>query len=185
MIGEQSSKTRSSRIGRTINRDHSQILAQGLPLLTILIGSLTPFLPVVAAGPVMPPFGFMIFIAWRLVRPGIFPLWIGFPLGAFDDLFSGQPFGTAILLWSLAMLALEAFEARFPWRGFWQDWVSAAALLTAYLGLSALIASAGTNLWHVQLILPQLLLSIMLFPIIARMVAAFDRIRLLRVRVID
>jgi rod shape-determining protein MreD len=185
LIGERSALARRSRVGRTINRDHSPVLAQGLPLVTIMLGSLSPLLPIIAAGPVMPPFGFMILIAWRLVRPGIFPLWMGLPLGAFDDLFSGQPFGSAIMLWSLAMLLIEALEARFPWRAFWQDWGSASALLAAYLAISAIVAGAGFQLWHVALIVPQLLLSILLFPILARMVALFDRIRLRRVRVID
>ena len=36
----------------------------------------------------------------------------------FDDLFSGQPMGSAMLLWSVAMIALEAIEQRFPWRGY-------------------------------------------------------------------
>lgn len=185
MIGEHGPPPPGSRFGRTINRDHLPILAQGLPLVTILIGSLVPLLPIVAAGPVVPPFGFMTLLAWRIVRPGLLPLWIGLPLGAFDDLFSGQPFGCAMMLWSLAMLALEAIEARFPWRGFWQDWAAASALLTAYLGISALVAGAGFELRYLGLILPQLLLSILLFPIIARMVAMFDRIRLYRVRVVD
>src|SRR3546814_6157237 len=52
-------------------------------------------------------------------------MWSGAVLGAIDDRFSGQPFGSAILLWSLAMLVLEFVEARFPWRGFWQDWLTA------------------------------------------------------------
>jgi len=177
--------THRDRFGRTINRDHSTTLAYGIPLLTILLGSLTPLLPIIASGPVIPPFGFMILLAWRLVRPGLLPLWAGLPLGAFDDLFSGQPFGNAIMLWSLAMLAVEAIEARFPWRGFWQDWTTASALLTAYLILGAFIASAGIDLTLIPLILPQLMLSVLLFPIIARMVAFFDRVRLLRIKVVD
>ena len=64
-------------------------------------------------------------LGWRMVRPGLLPLWAGAPLGAFDDLVSGQPFGSAILLWSLAMIAIELIETRFPWRGFWQDWFTA------------------------------------------------------------
>lgn len=186
MIGERTTAlTRRSRVGRTINRDHSPALAQGLPLATIMLGSLAPLLPIIAAGPVMPPFGFMMLIAWRLARPGIFPLWMGFPLGAIDDLFSGQPFGSAIMLWSLAMLAIEALEARFPWRAFWQDWAGASALLAIYLAVSAAVAGAGFEFRHLTLIVPQLLLSILLFPILVRMVALLDRIRLLRVRVID
>lgn len=181
---ERNSSTRRPLAGRTINRDHSPFLAQSIPLLTIMLGSLAPLAPIVATGPVMPPFGFMLLLAWRIVRPGVLPLWIGLPLGAFDDLFSGQPFGSAIMLWSVAMLALEAIDARFPWRGFWQDWISAAALLAAYLAISALFSGGGFDPWHLRLILPQLLLSILLFPIIARMVALFDRIRLYKVRVI-
>lgn len=177
--------THRDQFGRTINRDHSPILLLGIPLLTILLGSLAPLLPIIAMGPVVPPFAFMFLIAWRIQRPGLLPMWIGLPLGAFDDLFSGQPFGSAVLLWSLTMLALEAIETRFPWRGFWQDWLTAAALVAVYLVLAAFIASAGIDLRIILLILPQVVLSITLFPIVARMVAFFDRIRLLRIRHVD
>ena len=185
MIGESRLPPRRPGKDKTINRDYSPLLAQGVPVATIMVGSLVTLLPIIASGPVMPPFGFMIFLAWRIVRPGIFPLWIGLPLGAFDDLFSGQPFGSAIMLWSLAMLTLEALETRFPWRGFFQDWVTAAALLAGYLCLTALLAGAPQGFFHLPLILPQLLFSVLLFPIVARMVAVFDRIRLYRIRVID
>ncbi len=177
--------THRDRFGKTINRDHLAVLVHGVPLATIMLGSLTPLLPVIASGPLVPPLGFMVLLAWRIVRPGLLPLWIGLPLGAFDDLFSGQPFGSAILLWSLAMLALEAVEQRFPWRGFWQDWATAFALLTGYLVLAALFAGGTIDLGRIVLILPQLLLSALLFPIVARMVAFFDRVRLLRIKVIS
>ena len=36
----------------------------------------------------------------------------------FDDLYSGQPFGSAIMLWSIAAIALEIVETRLPWRNF-------------------------------------------------------------------
>jgi len=150
--------------------------------LTIMLGSLAPLFPVIAFGPLMPPFGFLAFLAWRLVRPGLLPLWIGIPLGAFDDLYSGQPFGCAIMLWSVSMLVLEALEARFPWRGFWQDWASAAALITGYLVIGALLSGSKIGIGVVILILPQVLLSVLLFPIVARMIAVFDRLRLLRIR---
>jgi rod shape-determining protein MreD len=89
------------------------------------------------------------------------------------------------MLWSLALLALEAIETRFPWRGFWQDWITATGLLTACLVIGAMISGGGIELWRVPLILPQLALSILLFPLIARMVAFFDRVRLIRIRVVD
>jgi len=177
-------RSHSDHFGKTINRAHSPLLAHGVPLATILLGSLSPLLPLIATGPLVPPLGFMILVAWRIVRPGLLPLWIGMPLGAFDDLFSGQPFGSAIMLWSMAILAIEAIEARFPWRGFWQDWGISSMLIVAYLVFSAFAAGGDFNLTDVRVILPQLLLSVMLFPIIARMVSFFDRVRLRRVRIL-
>ena len=75
-----------------INRAHSPVLAGGTPWATIMLGSLAPVLPVIPAVPVLPPLGFLLLLGWRLVRPGLLPLWAGVPLGLFDDLFSGQPF---------------------------------------------------------------------------------------------
>lgn len=182
MIDELNPRSRRDHFGSKIDRDHSRLLANGLPIATILLGSLAPVLPLIASGPVLPPLGYMVFLAWRFVRPGLLPLWIGIPLGAFDDLFSGQPFGSAIMLWSATMLVLEMLEARFPWRGFWQDWMSASALLAFYLAIAALLSGSGLGFAVLPLIVPQFLLSVLLFPIIARMIAVFDRIRLLRIR---
>ena len=184
MISEIDLRARRDRFGKKINRDHSTLLAFGLPLATILLGSLAPVLPLIPAGPVLPPLGYLMFLAWRLLRPGLLPPWIGLPLGAFDDLFSGQPFGCAILLWSATMLGLEAIETRFPWRGFWQDWAMGSALIAGYLCLSALLAGPGLDITRVALVLPQLLLSLLLFPILGRLAAMFDRVRLLRVKVL-
>lgn len=168
--------------GRRINRGHSPALVYGVPWLSIMIGSLVPWLPVIAPAPVLPPLGFMLLIAWRFVRPGLLPLWAGLPLGLFDDLFSGQPLGSGILLFSLALLAIEGLEMRFPWRTFLLDWVAAALLLLLYLAAAALVSGAALTLVQLVVIVPQLLLSIALFPIIARMVGMLDRLRLMRLR---
>ena len=182
MIDELNPRSRRDHFGSKIDRDHSRLLANGLPLATILLGSLTPILPFIASGPLVPPLGYMALLAWRIVRPGLLPPWIGIPLGAFDDLFSGQPFGSAIMLWSATLLVVEMLEARFPWRGFRQEWGSAAALLSAYLAISALLSDSGLGMMVLPLIVPQVLLSVLLFPIVARMIAVFDRLRLLRIR---
>ena len=173
---ELNPSSRSDHFGSKIDRAHSPLIANGLPFVTILLGALAPLFPLIADGP------FMIFIAWQIVRPGLLPMWVGIPLGAFDDLFSGQPFGSAIMLWSITMLVLEIVEARFPWRGFWQDWLTAAAVLTVYLSVAALVSGTGLGLAILPYIVPQILLSILLFPIIARIIAVFDRMRLLRIR---
>ncbi len=175
-------RTRGGPLGSKIDRAPSTILAIGLPWVSILCASLAPFLPIISPMPVLPPIGFMLLVAWRLLRPGLLPLWAGIPLGLFDDLFSGQPLGSAILLFSLALLMIETIELRFPWRGFWQDWLVAAMLLGIYVPFTALVSGATITFLQFQVIIPQLLLSIVLFPIIVRMVALLDKTRLRRIR---
>ena len=152
-------KARKDPFGSKINRAHSPILAYGIPWLSILLGSLTPWLPVIAPAPVLPPLGFMMLLAWRLLRPGLLPLWA-----------------------SLALFAIELIEIRFPWRNFWLDWITASAIMIVYLAVAAVLAGAPFTLVQLTVILPQLLLSIVLFPMIARLVAQLDRLRLMRVR---
>jgi rod shape-determining protein MreD len=109
-------------------------------------------------------------------------MWAGLPLGAFDDLFSGQPFGGGILLFSLTLIAAEFLDARFPWRSFWQDWMIASVVIAIYIGCSALVSGALLDMPLLTALVPQLLLSVLAFPIIARMVSLLDRLRLLRIR---
>jgi rod shape-determining protein MreD len=178
-------QARRDPFGSRINRTQSPLLAYGLPWLTIMVGSLTPWLPIIAPAPVLPPIGYMLLLAWCLLRPGLLPLWAGLPLGLFDDLYSGQPLGSGVLLFSLSLFAIEVIEARFPWRNFWIDWLTASAMLTVYIALAALFSGVTLTLVQFTVMAPQLLLSIILFPIIARIVAMFDRLRLMRVRRID
>jgi rod shape-determining protein MreD len=175
-------KARRDQFGSKINRTHSPALAYGIPWLTIMLGSLTPWLPVIAPAPVLPPLGFVLLLAWRLLRPGLLPLWAGLPLGLFDDLYSGQPLGSAVLLFSLTLIAIELLEIRFPWRNFWLDWLTASAILIVYLPAAAVLSGAGPGLIQLTVIVPQLVLSIVLFPVVARLVAQLDRLRLMRVR---
>jgi rod shape-determining protein MreD len=178
-------RSRSDQFGSRINRAQSPLLAYGLPWLTILLGSLTPWLPIVAPAPVLPPLGFMLMLAWRLLRPGLLPLWAGLPLGLFDDFYSGQPLGSGVLLFSFTLLAIELIELRFPWRNFWLDWLTATAIMVPYIVIAALFSGAALTAVQLAVILPQLLLSVVLFPIVARMVALLDRFRLMRVRRLD
>jgi rod shape-determining protein MreD len=175
-------RARRDPFGSKINRTHAPLLAYGLPWLTILLGSLTPWLPIISPAPVLPPFGFMMLLAWRLLRPGLLPLWAGLPLGLFDDFYSGQPVGSGVLLFSLTLIAIELIEIRFPWRNFWIDWLTASAILVIYLAIAALFSGAELTLVQLRVIMPQLVLSIVLFPVIARLVAHLDRLRLMRIR---
>ncbi|ABC63248.1 rod shape-determining protein MreD [Erythrobacter litoralis] len=177
-------KARADQYGRRINRDHSPLLLTIIPWGSILIASVLPFFVVTASIPLVPPLGFLFLLGWRLVRPGVLPVWAGFPLGLWADLFSGQPFGCSIVLYSLALIAIEAIEARFPWRDFAQDWAMATLILLAFLTIGAILSGADVSMPMLIGLVPQALLSIFVFPIIAVMVAGLDRLRLLRVRVI-
>ncbi|HAU22135.1 MAG TPA: rod shape-determining protein MreD [Erythrobacter sp.] len=168
--------------GRRTNRVHSPTRAALVPYVSVMLGSVLPTYFIFSTAPLMPPLGFMILIAWRITRPRFFPLWIGVPLGAFDDLFSGQPFGSAILLWSLSMLVLEIVEARFPWRGFWQDWLAASLAILAYLLLALPLSGVTPNTYMLFATLPQILLSILLYPLIVLFVLKLDRFRLRRIK---
>lgn len=164
---------------KRINREPWPVLAIGLPWATIMLASMASFSPVIASAPVMPPFAYMMLLAWRMMRPGMLPLWVGLPLGFFDDLYSGMPFGSGIVLWSATMLAMEVVDERFLWRGFAQDWLAASALIAAYLFLSAVLAGIATAYPLPIVIVPQLLMSLVLYPVVTRLVALLDRVRLL------
>nr|WP_255631048.1 rod shape-determining protein MreD [Novosphingobium sp. FKTRR1] len=157
-------------------------MAIGLPWLSIAIASLVTFSPIIASAPVIPPLGYLVFLAWRILRPNLLPLWAGLPLGAWDDLFSGQPFGCAILLWSATMLVMEDVDTRFLWRGFGQDWLLAGLLTTAYIVLGATFAGIAAHFVLPLVIGPQLVMSLVLFPVINATVALLDRIRRLPLR---
>ncbi|TMM49843.1 rod shape-determining protein MreD [Qipengyuania marisflavi] len=177
-------RSRSDAYGSRINRSHSTIIATFIPWASILIGSFLPIFAIATALPMVPPLGFLMLIGWRLVRPGMLPVWAGLPLGLFDDLFNGQPFGYSMATWSLAMIAVEMIETRFPWRSFWQDWMTAAMLLLVYLIGGWLLSGAQPTIHSLIALGPQLVLSILIFPVLARLISRLDQLRLRRWRVV-
>ena len=178
-------RARSDIYGRRINRAQSPLRARSVPWVSIMLGSALPMLLIADLMPVLPSLGFLMLLGWRLVRPGLLPLWAGAPLGAFDDLVSGQPFGSAIMLWSLAMIAIELIETRFPWRDFWHDWFTGSVLALAYWQATLLFSGASVTTEMLIVAAPQGVMAVLLYPIIARAVAGLDRFRLARARKID
>lgn len=175
-------RSRSDAYGSRINRSHSPLLANFLPWMTIILGSILPIFPIAVGLPMMPPLGLLMLLGWRLVRPGLLPVWAGIPLGLFDDLYNGQPFGFAIFTWSLIMLAIELIETRLPWRAFWQDWFTAGILVLGYLVAGLMLSGGQPSIHALVALLPQLVITILLFPVAARLVAMLDRVRLHRWR---
>lgn len=165
-------------VRQRINRRPSTIVARSLPWLTVLAGSLLPGWLLIASAPVLPPLGFLIFVAWRQLRPGLLPMWAGLPLGLFDDLFSGGPFGTAVLLWSIAAIVLDNVEARLPWRNFLTEWLVAVGLIIAYIVLCLGVSNIAGAAAPIRIIVPQVVISVLSYPLVGRLVALADRLRL-------
>lgn len=178
MNGRRFSFSTGDRFRKRINRAPSPLVARTVPWVTIMLGSLVPVWLVIASAPLLPPFGYLMLLAWRQLRPGLLPVWAGLPLGVFDDLYSGQPMGNAVLLWSLSVIALDVIEDRLPWRSFLIEWLVAAGLIAAYIALGLGTANLAGASTPIHVILPQVVLSITIYPLVGRLVALFDRLRL-------
>lgn len=165
-----------------INRAPSPVLAYAVPWITVMLGSMATGWVAIAQAPLVPPLGLLMLIGWRQLRPGLLPVWAGLPLGFFDDLVSGQPMGSAVLLWSLAMLLLESIESRWPWRSFAIEWAVATLAIAACLFGGALIAGGGRPGDWLPGVALQAALSVLAYPLAGRMVAWWDRIRLAPLR---
>lgn len=160
------------------DREQSLLKMLAIPIASIVLASMVTTLPFFTGEPLLPPFGLLMFLSWRLMRPGLLPVWSGVPFGLMDDLFSGQPFGSAGLLWSLAMLAIEIIDARAIWRDYLQDWLIAALLITAVLLGGLWIVSLAHAASEPLLLVPQIILSILLYPLVVRICARLDSWRL-------
>ncbi|MCE7796036.1 rod shape-determining protein MreD [Sphingobium sufflavum] len=169
-----------SRYAR-MSQSRSPLRIRATPVITVMLGSLLPaMIPVVSLSPTTPPLGLMLLLAWRLLRPELWPLWIGLPLGFFDDIATGHPVGTAMCLWTLALVVIDSISVRLIWRDYAQDWLIASIAIIAILAMSWLLMhlAPGGGGGPLDRLWPQALLSIMSFPLVARLCARLDRWRL-------
>lgn len=147
-----------------------------LPWVSVMLASLITTWPFIANFPVLPPLGLMMLLGWRLMRPDVFRIWAPLPLGFFDDLVSGQPLGNAMLLWTLCFFMIDLIDQRLVFRDFWQDWLIAAGSIGFCLIVGRLVAvPLGAHVDTVLLL--QIVISTMLFPVMARLCAWLDRKR--------
>ena len=151
-----------------------------VPVVTTVLASTLALLPIVATAPVLPPFGLLMALAWRLLRPEMWPPWVAFLLGFADDLIGGAPLGTAATLWTVAFLAFDIVDAQSMWRDHWLDWwLASLAILFCALGdwlVAGFVGGAGP----VWTIVPTLAIGVMLFPVALWLCTRLDRWRLKR-----
>ncbi|EZP56986.1 MULTISPECIES: rod shape-determining protein MreD [unclassified Sphingomonas] len=151
--------------------------ARALPWISVIAASaVTAILPVVASLALMPPLGLLLLLTWRLLARFALRPWAAAPLGLFDDLVSGQPLGSSVLLWSLCFIAIDLIEQRLVFRDFWQDWLIATGAIAFCLTVGRWIAlPLGAHVDPV--LLAQIVITVMLFPLAVRAVAWIDRRR--------
>lgn len=153
-----------------------RVAVQLLPAVSVVLASLVTTWPFIASFPFLPPLGLMMLLAWRLSRADVFAIWAPLPLGFFDDLVSGQPLGNAMLLWTLCFFMIDLIDQRLVFRDFWQDWLIATGSIGFCLIFGRLIAAPlGAHVDTVLLL--QIVISAMLFPLVARLCAWLDRKR--------
>lgn len=160
------------------NRRQSPLRVRAGPALSVMAGSLVTTLPIILDDPLLPPIGLLMLISWRLLRSDCFPLWAGAPLGLWDDLFSGQPLGSAIISWSLILLAYEFLEMRIVWVNYWTSWL--VGIIAISFALLFGLATVGMFQPRPEaiVIIPQIIIAALCLPIIQRITARVDRWRL-------
>lgn len=151
-----------------------------VPIASTVAASALAALPLVVSLPWVPPFGLLMALAWRLLRPEIWGAWMALPLGLADDLLGGAPLGSAAALWTIVFLGLDIADHRMMWRDIWDDWrIAAAAILFCDAGAWALAAFTG-GAGPAWTVLPQTVLGALLFPVASGAAARLDRWRLRR-----
>lgn len=148
-----------------------------LPAASILIAGLAHFAPIVASLPVMPDLPLLFLLAWRAYRPELAPAWAGLPLGLAADILSGYPVGLSGTLWPLMLMAHDVIDRRLVMRDARSDWLIAAfGILAVHLGQMGVLGWIGDGTTFSRT--PGLVLiglTILLFPLVARITARIER----------
>ena len=151
-----------------------------VPTLSTIVAILLAVLPIVAQAPLLPDFGFLTLITWRLLRPEIWTPRDALLLGLLSDLVTGHPLGQGMLLWTATFLAIDLIDSRLGFRDYWMDWLLAAAAILFQTVGAWYIALLMHSDVRFTVMLPQIGLSILAYPVAARIVLGLDRWRLMR-----
>lgn len=163
-----------------LGRNPSRWRIGATPIISVMLASALPaLLPIIVQSPTLPPLGLLLLIGWRLLHHEMWPLWIGAPLGLFDDLMSGHALGTAVFLWSVIIMAIEVVDTRLLWRDYWHDWLIAFGGCLFFLAGGVVFAKLSGSAAPFYLIVPQLFWSVLVYPLIVRIIAGIDRWRMM------
>ncbi|GAA4042704.1 hypothetical protein GCM10022281_24880 [Sphingomonas rosea] len=168
-----------SALGRPSSIDRGpKRIARFAPALSVAFASLIPLLPIMAEVGWMPETGFLLLLAWRLLRSDVIPGWWSAPLGLWNDLVLGLPIGLSVATWTAAMIILDLLDRRTMWRDYWLEWLIASGLITlAELARREVDAAMGARAdWGA--VLPSIAIAILAFPVAAWAASAIDRWRL-------
>jgi rod shape-determining protein MreD len=149
-----------------------------LPAVSVVAASLLSALPIVSTSGWYPEFGFLVLIAWRLLRSDPWPAWWAAPLGLANDLITGAPIGLSVALWTATMILLDLVDRRTIWRDYWIEWALAALLLLFNELVERWVAGMMGAAVPIVSVAPPLLISVFAFPIAAWAVARLDHWRL-------
>ncbi|MEO5972589.1 MAG: rod shape-determining protein MreD [Sphingomicrobium sp.] len=149
-----------------------------IPAATVVAASSLAALPIVSTAGWYPDFGFLMLIAWRLLRSDAWPAWWAAPLGLVNDVLTGTPIGLSVALWTAAMLALDIVDRRTIWRDYWIEWALAALLLLANETAEWWVAGLMAAPFAYRSTLPPLLIAVLSFPVAAWIVGRLDHWRL-------
>jgi rod shape-determining protein MreD len=151
-----------------------------VPIGSTILACLLNVLPIVVSTPVVPDFAFMVLLAWRLLRPEMWSATTAIPLGLFNDLIAGHPIGQSVALWTTAFLLMDVIDSRVVWRDYWMDWLFASVFILAYTYGDWIIGRVMGSSAQFGVLWPQIGASILIYPVVARIVLVLDRWRLTR-----
>ena len=163
----------NATLGRSPKR-----LARYWPAASVAVGSSLSVLPIVTEVGWGPDFGFLMLIAWRLLRGDVIPAWWAAPLGLLNDLITGSPVGLSIFVWTASMLLLDLGDRRTMWRDYWIEWLLAAVLLFIGQLVRWRVDTLMGAPYEFHLIWSPWIIAVLTFPLAAFAASAVDRWRL-------
>ena len=151
-----------------------------VPIASTILACLVNVLPIIVSTPIIPDFAFLVLLAWRLLRPEMWSVTTAIPLGLLNDLLAGHPLGQSAALWTAIFLIMDVIDSRVAWRDYWMDWMLAAVFILGYTFGDWAIGRWMGSTAQFGILWPQIGASILLYPVVARIVLVLDRWRLAR-----